>query len=69
MIEDLKAGVISAMVVQDPFKMGFEAVRVLVDKLNGVNPPKRIDLAPHVIEKADLDKPDIRELLHPGANK
>ena len=69
MIEDLKAGVISAMVVQDPFQMGFEAVGVLVDKLNGVTPARRIDLAPHVIEKSDLDKPEIQELLHPGTKK
>jgi ribose transport system substrate-binding protein len=69
MIEDLKAGVISAMVVQDPFKMGFEAVKVLVDKLHGVNPSKRIDLTPHVIEKSDLDKPEIRELLYPDVKK
>ncbi len=69
MIEDLKAGVISAMVVQDPFKMGFEAVKVLVDKLHGVNPAKRIDLTPHVIEKPDLEKPEIRELLYPDVKK
>ena len=69
MIEDLKAGVISAMVVQDPFKMGFEAVRVLVEKLNGTNPPKRIDLAPHVIEKQDLDKPEVKELLNPDVKR
>jgi ribose transport system substrate-binding protein len=66
MIEDLKAGVINAMVVQDPFKMGFEAVQSLVDKLNGKTPPKRIDLPAHVIEKQDLDKPEVKELLFSG---
>jgi ribose transport system substrate-binding protein len=69
MIEDLKAGVIGAMVVQDPFKMGFEAVKVLVDKLHGITPAKRIDLTPHVIERADLDKPEIKELLYPDVKK
>ncbi|HLK19491.1 MAG TPA: substrate-binding domain-containing protein [Bryobacteraceae bacterium] len=66
LIEDLKAGVIDAMVVQDPFKMGFEAVKTLVDKLNGTTPPKRIDLPARVVRKADLDKPDVHELLFPG---
>jgi ribose transport system substrate-binding protein len=67
LIEDLKGGTIDAMVVQDPFKMGFEAVKTLVDKLNGATPPKRIDLPARVVYKADLDKPDVHELLYPGA--
>jgi ribose transport system substrate-binding protein len=69
MVEDLKGGTIHAMVVQDPFKMGFEAVKTLVDKLNGVTPPKRIDLAARVVTKADLDKPDVHELLFPDVKK
>ena len=36
-IEDLKGGAIDAVVVQDPFRMGFEAVKTLVDKLNGID--------------------------------
>lgn len=66
LIEDLKGGTIDAMVVQDPFKMGFEAVKTLVDKLNGITPPKRIDLPARVVHKADLDKPDVHQLLYPG---
>jgi ribose transport system substrate-binding protein len=69
MIEDLKGGTIDAMVVQDPFKMGFEAVKTLVDKLNGITPPKRIDLPAHVVHKADLDKPEVHELLFPDVKK
>jgi ribose transport system substrate-binding protein len=53
------------MVVQDPFKMGFEAVRTVVDKLNGKTPPKRVDLAARVIRKEDLEKPEIKQLLSP----
>ena len=69
MIEDLKGGTIDAMVVQDPFKMGFEAVRSLVHKLNGATPPKRIDLPARVVRKADLDNPDVHELLFPDVKK
>ncbi|HLJ45668.1 MAG TPA: substrate-binding domain-containing protein [Bryobacteraceae bacterium] len=68
-IEDLKAGVSDAMVVQDPFGMGFQAVETLVNKLNGKTPPKRIDLAPHVVHKDDLDKPEIKQLLAPDVKK
>lgn len=69
MIEDLKGGTIDAMVVQDPFKMGFEAVKTIVDKLNGNTPPHRIDLHGRVITKDDLQKPDVRELLAPDLKK
>jgi len=34
--------------VQDPFKIGYEAVRTLCVKLDGGNPPKRLDLAARV---------------------
>jgi ribose transport system substrate-binding protein len=63
MIADLRRGVISATVVQDPYRMGYEAVRTLVDKLHGRTPPKRMDLDARVIEKADLDRPDVIKLL------
>lgn len=54
MIEDMKAGVIDAMVVQDPAKMGYEAVRTVVDAIAGKTPPKRIDLDARVMRKGDL---------------
>jgi ribose transport system substrate-binding protein len=69
LIADLQGGTIDAMVVQDPFKMGFEAVKTLVDKLNGVTSPKQIDLPASVVRKADLDKPDVHQLLYPDVKK
>jgi len=69
MVDDLKAGVISAMVVQDPFRMGHDAVKTIVDKLNGQTPPKRIDLSARVITKADLDKIEVQRLLSPNSKK
>ena len=65
MVTDLKEGVIAAMVVQDPFQMGFEAVKSLVDKLDGRVPPKRMDLHARLIRKADLDNPEVMRLLKP----
>ncbi len=69
MVEDLKAGVIAAMVVQDPYRMGHDAVKTIVDKLNGQTPPKRIDLSARVITKADLDKVEVQRLLFPNVKK
>ena len=62
-VADLKAGAIQAMVVQDPFQMGFQTVKTLVDKLDGKAPPKRIDLSAKVIFAEDVDKPENQRLL------
>ena len=65
LVQDLKDGVIDALVAQDPFRIGYEAVKTLVDKLHGKNPPKTIDLSARVVTRADLDKPDVKALLFP----
>lgn len=69
LVEELRAGVIDAMVVQDPFKMGYDSVKMLIDKLNGGVPPKRVDLHARVIRKADLDNPEVQQLLKPDLSK
>ena len=69
MIEDLKAGVLHATVIQDPFRIGYEAVKSLVDKIQGRQPPKRLDLQARVIRPSDLGRPEVRELLAPNLKK
>lgn len=63
LVQDLRDGSVDALVAQDPFRMGYEAVKTLVDKLHGIEPPKVIDLSATVVTKADLDKPKIKTLL------
>lgn len=69
LIDDLRNGVIDALVVQDPFKMGFESVRALTEKLGGRTPPARLDLHARVIRAKDLDLPDVKTLLRPELKK
>jgi ribose transport system substrate-binding protein len=64
-IEALRAGTIDLMLVQEPFRIGYEAVKSLVEKLNGRTPARRLDLAARRIVKADLDKPEVKALLFP----
>ena len=61
----LDDGTIDAMMVQDPFRIGYEAVRALAQKLSGTTPARRLDLPARLIVKADLGKPGIAELLRP----
>ena len=55
LIDDMKSGVVDALVVQDPHKIGYEAVKTIVDHLNGKTPSKRLDLGAKVITKADAN--------------
>jgi ribose transport system substrate-binding protein len=64
-VEALQDGTISAMLVQDPFRIGYEAVKSLSDQLAGRKPVKRLELPARVIVKSDLNQPDVRQLLFP----
>src|SRR2546421_1030476 len=63
LIEDLKAGAIDSLVLQNPFKMGYEAVKSMVAKLNGQEPPKRVDTGVKLLTKENLDTPEMQQLL------
>lgn len=65
MVDDLKAGVMDAMVVQDPFGMGYEVIRLLVDKIEGKSVPRRLDLHARVVTRTDWESPEIQRLLLP----
>ena len=65
LVDDLKGGTIQAMVVQDPYKMGYETVKTLVDKLDGKTPAKRLDLPAKVLFAEDANKPENQRLLSP----
>jgi ribose transport system substrate-binding protein len=64
-IEALKDGTIDVMLVQDPARLGYEAVKSLALKLRGQTIAKRMELPVREIRKADLGKPDVRALLAP----
>jgi ribose transport system substrate-binding protein len=64
MVEDLRAGAIDAMVVQDAYRMGYEAVKTLVDKLNGKTPPRRLDLHAARVQAKDLNESEVKRLLN-----
>jgi ribose transport system substrate-binding protein len=64
MVQDLKSGAIDAMVVQDPQRMGYEAVKTLVQKLRGETPPKRLDLNAIVVTQKDLGEAQVKRLLN-----
>jgi ribose transport system substrate-binding protein len=69
LLEDLRAGQIDSLVVQDPFKMGYEAVTSAVGYLNGKTPEKINNLAPLVVTRENLDNPEVQKQLNPDLDK
>lgn len=63
--EDLRGGVINALIVQDPFNIGYQAVKAVLAKMAGETPPKRIDTPTTVVTRENLSTPEIDHLVHP----
>lgn len=63
LVNNIKDGVIDSLVIQNPFKMGYEGVRTVVDKLNGKTPDKRIDTGVSLMTKENMNTPEMRELI------
>ena len=63
LIDDLKAGAIDSLVLQNPFKIGYESVKAMVAKLNGQTPPRVIDTGVKLLSKDNLETPEMQELL------
>ncbi|MDI1318881.1 MAG: substrate-binding domain-containing protein [bacterium] len=61
----LKAGDISALMVQDPFRMGYLGVKNAVAVLRGESVPKLIDTGVTVVTRENIDQPAIHDLVTP----
>jgi len=64
-IKALQEGVIQALIVQNPFRMGCEGVKMAVKALRGEKIPKRIDTGVTVVTMENFRRPEIRRLLYP----
>ena len=63
LIDDLKAGAIDSLVLQNPFKMGYEGVKAIVDKLNGQTPERHMDTGVKLLTRDNLDTPEMQQLI------
>ncbi len=69
LVEGVRDGTIDSLVVQDPFNIGYQAVKTVADKLNGKTSPKRIPTKATLITRDNIDKEDIQRLLNPDIMK
>lgn len=65
LVRALAAHELSALVVQDPYQIGYQGVAVLAQKLAGQKPPARLDTALHLVTPQNMSAPGMQALLNP----
>jgi ribose transport system substrate-binding protein len=65
----LRDGHIDGLVLQDPVKMGYLGVKTMVAHLAGQPIEKRIDTGVRLVTRADMDTPEVLELLRPDLSR
>ncbi|HEX3870619.1 MAG TPA: substrate-binding domain-containing protein [Pirellulales bacterium] len=65
LIEAMKQGEVSAIVLQDPVQMGYLATKALLDHLAGKPVEKRITTGEFVVTRDNMNEPEFDKLLHP----
>jgi ribose transport system substrate-binding protein len=69
LVKGLASGDIDALVIQDPVKMGYLAIKTLVAHIKGEPVEKRIDTGVHLATKENMDTPEMKELLTPDLSQ
>ena len=67
-LKALEQGTISALIVQNPFNMGFQGVDAAVSSLREGAQPKGKDTGSTVVTKENLDSADVKAVLAPSCD-
>lgn len=65
LLEALKNGEIDALIVQDPFEMGYRSMLAAISKLKGGNPEHIQNISPTLVTKENMDSPEIQKKINP----
>ena len=63
LIEALRKGEIQGLVVQNPFRMGYDGVRTVLSSVRGREVAQRIDTGVELVTRENLNDPAIRQLV------
>ena len=69
LVQAVRDGDIDALVLQNPFDIGYLAVKTMAAKLRDKPVEKRIDTGAKLVTKAGLADPEIKELVKPDLKK
>ena len=64
-IAALENGSLQALVVQNPFAMGYEGVKAAIDAIEGREVPERIDTGVTIVTQENFNDPEVQKLLNP----
>jgi len=56
LLEGIANGEVDALVVQNPFEIGYSGVKILVDSINGKKVPKKVPIASMVVDSDNLEE-------------
>ncbi len=65
LVGEMRAGVIDSIVVQDPFKMGFESTRQMALHLRGGETQRHIDSGAYLLLPENVDAPEMQAVVFP----
>jgi ribose transport system substrate-binding protein len=65
LVKFLGDGVIYALIVQDPYRMGYDGIKTALAASKGEAVPAFVDTGVNTITKADMNSPRSQELLNP----
>jgi ribose transport system substrate-binding protein len=65
LLQGLRDGAIDALVVQNPYRIGFEGVRAAVAAARKQPVDKRVDTGTVVVTRENVDDPEVARVLHP----
>jgi len=68
LVQFLEDGVISALIVQDPYRMGYDGVKTALAASKGEPVPANVDTGVNTITKANMKSQRSQELLNPKVN-
>jgi ribose transport system substrate-binding protein len=68
LVQLLRDGTVVALVVQDPFRMGYDGIKTALAASRGEHVPTNVDTDANLITKADMNSARSQELLNPKVN-
>jgi ribose transport system substrate-binding protein len=68
-VEAMAKGEMSGFVLQNPFEMGYLAVKTAVQHLQGQKVPPVIDTGVHIVTPENVKTPEMKQLLEPPVNE
>jgi len=69
LVKGLQDGTLDGLVLQDPVKMGYLAIKTLVAHLKGEPVERRIDTGVQVVTRENMEQPAMKQLIHPDLAK